>query len=94
MKFILSGLNADAAEEGIRGGLARYFSVTGVSLVREGNADEPWAVVECADSYEHVWNVINRLQGVYHRGKALRFYIPAHQSHDHVFEGGERLDLD
>ena len=97
MYFILSGLNADADENRIREGFAPYFSVAGVRLVREGGQDSPWALVEVADSYEKVWAVSNRLRGVYHRGKRLQFYIPAHQPEAHLaaMQADEvRIDLD
>jgi hypothetical protein len=79
MRVILSGLREDASEENVAEGMARYFHVKQVSMIRDGLSDNPWALIEVHDSYERVWDVCNQLRGVYHRGKALRLYIPLHQ---------------
>ncbi|TVT50899.1 MAG: RNA-binding protein [Denitromonas halophila] len=86
MYFILGGLQADTSVELITEGLRPYFHVTGVVLYREGDADDPMAKVSVSDSYMRVWETANRLRGIYHRGRALTFYIPAHQHFDHLFE--------
>jgi hypothetical protein len=86
MYFILGGLQADTSVELITEGLRPYFHVTGVVLYCEGDADHPMAKVSVSDSYMRVWETANRLRGIYHRGRALTFYIPAHQHFDHLFE--------
>ena len=94
MQIILSGLHGDATETTVAEGLARFFHVTHVNMVREGMDDNPWALIDVADSYERVWGVCNQLRGVFHRGKALRFYIPLHQEDVyHDLEPHERLDF-
>lgn len=96
MFFILSGLTADATERSVHDGLAPYFSVEQVSFVREGDASSPWAMVEVSDDYERVREVTSRLRGVFHRGKALNIYIPAHQpdAHADLHPDAERIDID
>ena len=79
MQIILRGLHADDCEESVTKELALYLHVTHVEMVREGMDDNPWALVEVADTYERVWNVCNQLRGVFHRGKALHLSIPLHQ---------------
>ncbi|SDG82728.1 MULTISPECIES: hypothetical protein [unclassified Duganella] len=79
MQVILSGLHGDACEVSIAEDLALYFHVKRVSMIRQGMDDNPWALIEVADSYERVWNVCNQLRGVFHRGKKLHLYIPLHQ---------------
>ncbi|MCB1962898.1 MAG: RNA-binding protein [Rhodocyclaceae bacterium] len=86
MHFILSGLQPDTSEALIADGLARYFKVTRVSLYREGDPAAPIAVVQVNDSYVHVWEVANRLRGVFHRGKPLQFFIPPHQRFAQLFD--------
>lgn len=96
MQFILSGLTADADERSVHEGMALYFQVTQVNFIREGDADSPWAVVKVRDDYVRVWEVANRLRGVFHRGKALKIYIPAHQPDAHLLHppgSGERIDI-
>lgn len=85
MQVILSGLHGDACEVSIAEDLAMYFHVKHVSMIRQGMDDNPWALIEVADSYERVWNVCNQLRGVFHRGKKLHLYIPLHQDLDDVF---------
>lgn len=79
MQLILRGLHGDDSEESVATELALYLNVTRVEMVRQGEDDNPWALVEVSDSYERVWNVCNQLRGVFHRGKALHLSIPLHQ---------------
>ena len=92
MYFILGGLQADTSKELITEGLKPFFTVTGVELYREGDADRPLARVTVSDSYRHVWETANRLRGIYHRGRALEFFIPAHQHFDHLFDADDKPD--
>ncbi|MCB1952156.1 MAG: RNA-binding protein [Rhodocyclaceae bacterium] len=92
MYFILGGLQADTSVDLITEGLRPYLTVTGVELIREGDADRPMARVCVDDSYTHVWETANRLRGIYHRGRALTLYIPAHQHFDHLFDAAEAPD--
>lgn len=80
MQVILSGLHGDASEASVAEGLARFFHVKHVNMIRDGMVDNPWALIEVHDSYEHVWTVCNQLKGVYHRGKPIHLYIPLHQN--------------
>ena len=94
MQVILTGLHGDASEASVEEGLTRFFQVKRVEMVRQGEDDNPWAVIEVADSYEHVWNVCNQLRGVFHRGKALHLYIPLHQEGMwHDLEPHQRIDI-
>jgi hypothetical protein len=94
MQVILTGLHGDASETSVAEGLARFFHVKHVSMVREGIGDNPWALIEVDDSYERVWNVCNQLRGVFHRGKVLHLYIPLHQEGVfHDLEPHQRIDI-
>lgn len=79
MQIILTGLHGDASEQSVELGLALYFQVIQVRLVRDGEPDNPWALVEVANHYGEVWDKCNRLRGIFHRGKRLNFFIPLHQ---------------
>ena len=79
MQVILMGLHEDACEESVATGLAPFFHVTQVKMVRDGAVDNPWALIDVHDSYERVWNVCEQLRGVFHRGKRIHLYIPLHQ---------------
>lgn len=97
MQVILSGLHCDACEDSVTEGLKPFFNVKHVSMIREGEEDNPWALIEVHDSYEHVWNVCNQLRGVFHRGKKLHLYIPLHQDdvyHEfHDLEPHQRINI-
>ena len=94
MQIILSGLHGDACEESITQGLSRFFQVKNVHMVQEGALDSPWAVIEVSNSYEHVWEVCNKLRGIFHRGKRLHFYIPLHQTDAwHDLAPHQRVDI-
>lgn len=94
MKVILTGLHDDACPESVSAGLAPFFHVRHVEMVREGGADNPWASIEVDNSYEHVWDVCDRLRGVFHRGKAIHLYIPLHQEHVfHEIAPHERINI-
>ncbi|SHM66606.1 hypothetical protein SAMN05192549_102172 [Duganella sacchari] len=94
MQVILTGLHGDASEDSVAQGLALYFHVKQVSMVRQGDNDSPWALIEVADSYERVWSVCNQLRGVFHRGKAIHLYIPLHQEDVfHDLEPHQRIDI-
>ena len=80
MIFILSGLPVDTCEESIQKGLARYFVIEHVKLDATSTPNAPFATITVSDSYEHVWEIVNRLSGIFHKGRRLHFHIPAHQT--------------
>lgn len=94
MKVILMGLHEDACVDSVAAGLAPFFTIQHVEMVREGRHDSPWAVIDVENSYEHVWGVCERLRGVFHRGKRIHFYIPLHQEQVfHDLAPHERIDI-
>jgi len=92
MQVILMGLYGDATEESIAEAMGRYFDVRHVEMIRQGDADSPWALIEVGGSYERVWHACNQLRGAYHRGKRIHLYIPLHQADVyHEFPGDGSL---
>ena len=79
MIFILSGLPVDTCEESIRNGLARYFEIEHIKLDATSTPNAPFATITVSDSYEHVWEIVNRLSGIFHKGRRLHLHIPAYQ---------------
>ena len=80
MIFILSGLPVDTCETNIREGLTRYFEVQTVVLDNTSTPNAPFATITVGNSYEYVWETVNRLSGIFHKGRRLHFHIPAHQT--------------
>lgn len=94
MKVILMGLHGDASTQSVSEGLTPFFHVRHVELVDQANSGNPWAVIDIDNSYEHVWDMCNRLRGVFHRGKALHLYIPLHQNDIyHEIPAHQRIDI-
>ena len=79
MIFILSGLPVDTCEESIQKGLARYFVIEHVKLDATSTPNAPFATITVSDSYEHVWEIVNRLSGIFHKGRRLNLHIPTYQ---------------
>jgi len=85
MQVIMRGLSGDDCEATLADWLSPFFNVQRIKMIREGERDSPWALIEVADSYERVWNACRRLRGVFRRGKLLHFYIPLHQTARYFF---------
>ena len=45
------GLHNDACADNVASGLAPFFQVRKVDMVREGDPESPWAIVEVDNSY-------------------------------------------
>ncbi|SEN84347.1 hypothetical protein SAMN05428959_103387 [Duganella sp. CF517] len=80
MQVILRGLSGDDSEATLADWLSPFFEVQRITMIREGERDSPWALLEVADAHERVWSACQRLRGVFRRGKRLHFYIPLHQT--------------
>lgn len=85
MQVILRGLGGDDSESTLVDWLSPLFNVQRIKMIRDGERDSPWALIEVADTHEHVWSTCQRLRGVFRRGKRLHFYIPLHQSASYFF---------
>jgi len=83
MQVILRGLTEDACESNLTDWLSPFFNVRQVKMIRDGERDSPWALIEVADTHEHVWHACQRLRGVFRQGRLVHFYIPLHQAARH-----------
>jgi len=85
MQVILRGLTEDASESTLADWLSPFFNVQQIKMIRDGERDSPWALIEVADTHERVWSACQRLRGVFRQGKLLHFYIPLHQAARYFF---------
>ena len=85
MQVILRGLTEDACEATLADWLSPFLNVQRIKMIRDGERDSPWALIEVADTHERVWSACQRLRGVFRQGKLLHFYIPLHQAARHFF---------
>lgn len=85
MQVILTGLTEDACESTLADWLSPFFNVQRIKMIRDGAPDNPWALIDVADTHERVWRACERLRGVFRQGKLLHFYIPLHQAANHFF---------
>lgn len=79
MKVLIRGLHRDVTEQMLRDKLAIYAPVKSVELMREGDADHPWAWVDLDVDPFTAWRLLRQLDRQYFAGSMMRWYIPAHQ---------------
>ena len=67
-KILIMGLGAGTTEAAIRSLLGRFGPVVQVSIVREGDADNPVALVEMDIDDAAAANLVFRLSNYWHEG--------------------------
>jgi hypothetical protein len=70
-KFLISGLGANATEESIRSWLGHFGPVTGVEIIRDGDAEDPVALVEMDIGDGAAGYLLSHLTDYWHEGKLV-----------------------
>lgn len=70
-KFLIMGLGADSTEESIRTWLSRFGQVERVEIVRDGNPDDPVALVEMSIGDGAAAYLLSQLTDSWHEGKRV-----------------------
>ena len=71
MKFLLSGLPGDAEESSVAEAMAKLGPVTQVTLVREGDPDSPWAIVEMEVTHERALAIKEQVNNIRYKGQTI-----------------------
>jgi RNA recognition motif-containing protein len=75
VRILIGNLPVDVTEEELAESLRKVAPVGRVTLVREGDADDPLAVIEIALSREDADALARRIDGLIHEGKPLTAWV-------------------
>jgi hypothetical protein len=77
-KILLVGLSATATEAGIRSWLSGFGAVHQVSLVREGDAAAPLAIIEMHITDGQAFAIVSRISNYWHDGSLVSAALLRH----------------
>ncbi len=77
-RILITGLGTDASEQGIRSLLGQFGPVKRVEIIRQGNPDEPVALVEMHIGDGMVAHLESRLAGYWHEGSLISACLLMH----------------
>lgn len=78
MKIILSGLQPDFDIERLRERLSKFGPVLGIQVVREGDPDKPWAIVDMDLGVAAATEMARRIDGIYYIDRFIRARVMVH----------------
>lgn len=78
MKIVITGLQPDFDLDALRERMTHFGPVIDVRAVREGNPDQPWAIVEMAVDAGRANEVARRIDGTYHIDRFIRARVMTH----------------
>lgn len=78
MKLILSGLPPDADLDALRERMSHFGPVLGIEVVREGDPERPWFVVEMGLSVADATEIARRIDGIYYKDRTLHARVMLH----------------
>ena len=70
-KFLITGLGFAATEEGLLAWLSHFGQIERVQVIRDGNPDEPVALVEMTISDGAAGYLLSHLTDYWHEGKLV-----------------------
>lgn len=77
-KILIMGLGVEANEEGLRTWLGSFGPVEHVEIVRDGSAEEPFALVEMNIGHGEATYMVARLTNYWHEGNVLNARLLQH----------------
>lgn len=78
MKILLTGLQPDFDPLALRERMAQFGPVVDVQTVRDGDPQQPWAVVEMALGVAEATEVARRIDGIHHVDRFIRARVMLH----------------
>lgn len=76
MRILIGNLPADVTQDALTESLRKVAPVGKVTVVRDGDAQNPVAVIEIALSREDADALARRIDGLIHRDKPLTAWVP------------------
>lgn len=74
VKILITGIGAQATEQGIRTLLCRFGAVERIDIIREGSASDPVAFVEMNLGDGVAAHLVSRLTRYWHEGALISAY--------------------
>jgi len=78
MKILLTGLQRDFDVDDLRGRMSRFGHVIDIQVVRDGDPEQPWALVEMALNVAVGTEVARRIDGIYHIDRFIHARVMLH----------------
>lgn len=74
-KIMFSGLAADVAEPQLRQALERFGPVAGITIIRDGNPEQPVAIVEMRITDQKAFDLTSRVSDIWHNGQHVSAWV-------------------
>jgi hypothetical protein len=78
MKILVIGLQPDFDPEALRERMAHFGPVIDIQVVRDGDPQQPWAVVEMALGVAEATEVARRIDGIHYLDRFIRARVMLH----------------
>lgn len=78
MKILLTGLQRDFDVDALRDRMLKFGYVIHIQVVRDGDPEQPWAVVEMALNVAEGTEVARRIDGIYHIDRFIHARVMLH----------------
>lgn len=77
-KIMFSGLPADVSETGLRQALERFGPVGKVAIIRDGDPQQPIAIVEMHITDQAAFDLTTRITDIWHDGRRINTWVLLH----------------
>jgi hypothetical protein len=78
MKILLTGLQPDFDLVALRERMCHFGPVVDIQVVRDGDPQQPWAVVEMALGVAEATEVARRIDGIHYVDRFIRARVMLH----------------
>lgn len=78
MKILLTGLQPDFDPDALRERMSKLGHVVGVQVVRDGDPQQPWALVDMAMDAASATEVARRIDGIYYIDRFIHARVMLH----------------
>lgn len=77
-KIMFTGMLPDVTEEAVKAALEKVGAVTSVSIIRDGNPEEPMVIVEMDISDMQAYQLTTRVTDYWHDGHMINARLMLH----------------